>query len=208
VRLSTSLTGTAGVRRVRLLLAAAACLLALAGCGGHGAGSSDLTQGPVDSGGLTAQERQAAQSSLDGLQNSNVSFQLVAISKWVQRVPAACRVRLSSRNPTTFEVYVFWIPWLASEPYAWLNMDVTTDPRKSTLHLGTVEPVLSGGRLKRNGRSISPGSIDTTLLSRYGPQQARKGREIMAAHAGDVFSKPGAQCQVLQNGSLRLLPSK
>lgn len=206
MRMNASLTRTVLARRARLLFVAGACLFALAGCGGGG--SSSLTQGAVDSGGLTANERQAAQRSLDGLQNSNVSFQLVAITKWVQRVPAVCRVRLSSQNPATFDVYVFWIPWLASEPYAWLNMNVTTDPHKSTLHLGTVEPVLSGGRLKRNGRSISPGSIDTTLLSRYGPEQARKGREILTAHAGNVFSKPGGNCQVLQNGSLRLLPSK
>jgi hypothetical protein len=211
VPVNTSRTGPVLAKRSRalLLLVAAAGLFALAGCGGHaGGGSGGLARGPVDSGGLTARERQAAQSSLDGLQNSNVSFQLLAITKWVQRVPAACRVRLSSQNPATFDVYVFWIPWLASEPYAWLNMHVKTDPRKSTFHLGTVEPVLSGGRLKRNGRSISPGSIDTTLLSRYGPRQAAKGRQIMAAHAGDVFSKPGARCQVLQNGSLRLLPNK
>jgi hypothetical protein len=198
-------TGRAFGERVRLLIVAAAGVFALAGCASHVDG---LAQGPVDSGGLTAGERQAAQTTLDGLQNSNISFQLVSITKWVQRVPSACRVHLSSRNPTTFEVYVFWIPWLAAEPYAWLNMNLTTDPRRGTFHLGTVEPVLSGGRLKRNGRSISPGSIDTTLLSRYGPQQARKGRKILTAHAGDVFSKPGAMCQVLQNGSLRLLPNK
>ncbi len=162
----------------------------------------------MDSGGLTARERQAAQTALDGLQNSNISFQLVSITKWVQRVPATCRVRLSSQNPTTFEVYVFWIPWLAAEPYAWLNMNLTSDQQKSTFHLGTVQPVLSGGTLKRNGRSINPGSIDTTLLARYGPQQAAKGQAIMTAHAGNVFSKPGAMCQVLQNGSLRLLPNK
>ena len=191
--------------RARLLVVAAAGVLALAGCGSHGGGSA---KGVVDSGGLTAQDRQAAQRVLDGLQNSNISFQLVSITRWVQRVPAVCRVHLSSRSSTKLEVYVFWIPWLAAEPYAWLNMNVGTDPRKGAFHLGTVEPVLSGGRLKRNGRSISPGSIDTTLLSRYGPRQARKGRQILAAHAGDVFAEPGARCQVLKNGSLRLLPSK
>jgi len=203
------MTGRALGGRGRLLLVAAAGVLALAGCSSHSAGSGGLTsQGAGDSGRLTAQERQDAQSALDGLQNSNISLQLVSITKWVQSVPAACRVGLVSRNPTTFEVYVFWIPWLAAEPYAWLNMNLTNDPRTSTFHLGTVEPVLSGGRLERNGRKISPGSIDTTLLSRYGPQQARKGREILAAHAGGVFAKPGAICQVLQNGSLRLVSNK
>ena len=161
----------------------------------------------MDSGGLTAHERQAAQSALDSLKNSNISFQLVSITKWVQSVPAACRIHLVSGNPTTFKIYVFWIPWLAAEPYVWLNMDVTNDPRTSTFRLGTVQPVLAGGRLERNGRKISPGSIDTTLLSRYGPQQARKGRQILLANGGDAFAKPGATCQVLQNGSLRLAPN-
>jgi hypothetical protein len=202
------MTGRSFGKRARLLVVSAAGVLALAGCGSHAGDSDRLGQGPVDSGGLTAGERHSAQIALNGLQNSNISFQLVTITKWVQRVPVTCRVRLSSRNPTTFEVYVFWIPWLAAEPYAWLNMTLASDPQKSTFHLGTVEPVLSGGRLERNGRTISPGSIDTTLLSRYGEQQARKGQEIQIAHAGDVFSKPGATCQVLQNGSLRLLPNK
>jgi hypothetical protein len=192
---------------VRRLLLVTAAVVVLAGCSGHGGDSSGLGKGAVDSGGLTVHERQAAQAALDGLQNSNIALQLVSITNWVQAVPAACRVRLVSRSPATFDVYVFWVPWLASEPYAWMNMSVTSDPREGTFLLGTVEPVLSGGRLKRNGRAISPGSIDTTLLSRYGPRQAQRGREIMAAHSGGAFAKPGATCQVLRNGSLRLVPS-
>jgi hypothetical protein len=184
--------------RARLLIVVAAGVFALAGCGGNA----------VDSGGLNAGDREAAQSALDSLQKSNISFQLVAITKWVQRVPAACRVRLVSRNPSTVKVYVFWIPYLAVEPYAWLNMKVTNDPRTSTFHLGTSEPVLlPGGRLSANGRAVNPRSVDTTILSRYGPQQARKSRKLLLTRGGDVFAKPGARCQVLANGSLRLLPN-
>ena len=113
----------------------------------------------------------------------------------------------ASRNPSTFKVYVFWIPWLAATPYVWLNMNLTDDPRTSTFHLGTAQPVLPGGRLKRDGRTVNRASVDTTLLSRYGPEQARKSRQILRAHGGDVFAKPGARCQVLQNGSIRLLPN-
>jgi hypothetical protein len=193
-------------RRAQLLIVITAGVLALAGCSSHSVHSS--AQSTVGSGPLTAGERQAAQSALDGLQNSNISLQLVSITKWVQSVPDVCRVGVVSRNPTKFQVYVFWIPWLAAEPYAWLNMNLTNDPKTSTFHLGTVEPVLSGGRLERNGRKISPGSIDTTLLSRYGAQQAKKGQQILAAHANGVFAESGAMCQVLQNGSLRLVPNK
>jgi hypothetical protein len=184
--------------RARLLVVTAACALALAGCG------SDA----VDAGGLTAHDRTAAQRAVDGLQNSNIPLQLVAITRWVQNVPAACRIHLASRSPDTYEVYVFWIPYLAAEPYVWLNMKLTNDPKTSTFHLGTSEPVLlPGGRLSPNGRTVNPRSIDTTLLSRYGPQQVRKSQRTLRAHGGDVFAKPGASCQLLTNGSLRLVPN-
>jgi len=160
------------------------------------------------SGGLTAGERQGAQRALDSLQDSNISFQLVTIStRWVQSVPTACRVALESRSPTTYKVYVFWTPWLAAEPYVWLTMNVTGDSRTSTFRLGTSQPVLPGGRLTRNGRTVNRLSVDTTLLSRYGEDQVKKGHELLVAHGGDVFTKPGASCQVLKNGSLRLLPN-
>ena len=184
-----------------MLGAAAGALLltlSLAGCTVDGA----------DSGGLTSPERKTAQRALDTLQDSNISTQLVTITRWVQSPPAACRVRLVSENPNTYKVYVFWIPWLAAEPYVWLNMKVTDDPRTSTFHLGTAEPVLlPGGRLSADGRSVNPRSVDTTLLSRYGPEQHRKGRELLVGHGGDVFAKRGARCQVLKNGALRLLPN-
>jgi hypothetical protein len=188
--------------RARLLFVTALGVLVLvlvvAGCG------SDA----VDSGGLTTPDRTAAQGALDELQNSNISLQLVAITRWVQKVPAACRIHLVSRNPNTYTVYVFWIPYLAAEPYVWLNMRVTNDPQTSTFHLGTSEPVLlPGGRLSTNGRAVNPLSVDTTVLSRYGPQQARKSHKTLVAHGGDVFAKPGATCQLLTNGSLRLLPN-
>jgi hypothetical protein len=113
-----------------------------------------------------------------------------------------------SQNSDTYDVYVFWIPYLAAEPYVWLNMKVTGDPRTSTFHLGTSEPVLlPGGRLSANGRSVNRLSVDTTVLSRYGALQARKSRKTLVAHGGDVFAKPSARCQVLMNGSLRLVPN-
>jgi hypothetical protein len=152
-------------------------------------------RGAVGSGGLTAREREDAQSVLDGLQKSNISFQLVAISRWVQSIPAACRVRPVPQSPGTYQVYVFWVPALATNPYVWLDMNVTKDARKGTFDLGTAQSVPAAG------------SVDTALLSRYGSEQARKGRELMVAHGGGAFGKPGAACQVLKNGSLRLLPT-
>jgi len=162
----------------------------------------------VNRGGLDADERDDAQSAMDALQSSNISFQLVAISRWVQSIPAACRIRLVSRNPSKYKVYVFWSPSLAANPYVWLDMNVTNDPRKGTFLLGSAQPVLPGAGPSANGRTVDQPSVDTTLLSRYGPEQARKTREILVAHGGDVFAQPGATCQVLKNGSLRLLPNR
>jgi hypothetical protein len=84
-------------------------------------------------------------------------------------------------------------------------MNVTGDPGTSTFRLGASQPVLPGGRLQRNGRTVNRLTVDTTLLSRYGEEQAKKGRQLMRAHSGGVFTKPGSSCQVLKNGSLRLV---
>lgn len=157
---------------------------------------------------FTASERRDAQDALDSLQDSNISLQLVTIStRWVQSVPAACRVALEAGRPSTYKVYVFWIPWLAAEPYVWLTMNVTGDSRTSTFRLGASQPVLPGGRLQKNGRTVNRLSVDTTLLSRYGEEQVQKGHQILVEHGGDVFTKPGAACEVLKNGALKLLPS-
>jgi len=174
-----------------------ACVVALTGCGGGG----------VDSGGLSAGEGTDARAAIASLQGSNITRQLLNITETLQSIPSACRVHLVSRDPSTFRVYVFWIPWLGSESYTWLDMTITKEGSKGTFRLGTEKPVLPGGRLLNDGRSIDPYSIDTNLLSRYGPQQARKNREVLRAHAGDTFAKPGASCQLLKNGSLRLLPN-
>ena len=189
-------TGRALAEWARLLIVASVGVLALAGCTSDG----------VDSGGLTSSDRKAAQTALDTLQDSNISRQLVTITRWVQSTPAACRVRRVSTEPGTYKVYVFWVPWLAAAPYVWLNMKVTDDPKTSTFLLDSAQPVLPGGRLNRDGQTINLGSVDTTLLSRYGAPQAKKGRQLLIAKGGDVFAKPGAKCQLLKNGSLRLLP--
>jgi hypothetical protein len=168
----------------------------MAGCGG----------GPQpDSGGLTSADRSTAQAAMDALDGSNIPLQLLAISTGAQETPAACRVHLVASNPTTFKLYLFWIPYLGGEDYTWLNMTITNDPNRDTFSLGVAHPVLPSGQLSTNGRSIVPFTVDTALLSSYGPQQARKSRELLIAHAGNAFSKPAASCQVLMNGDLRLL---
>ena len=180
-----------------LTLAALTGVCALSGCGSGG----------VDSGGLTPGDRHEAQAALDTLTGTNVALQIVTTTKIVESTPAVCRIRVISRNPVTVQVYVFWIPWLGSEAYTWLDLKLTKDKTQDSLHMGTAKPVLPGGLLTANGRSVDPYSQDTTLLSRYGPQQVKRNHAVLMAHAGDVFAKPGARCQALTNGSLRLVPN-
>jgi hypothetical protein len=183
--------------RALLPLAIAVVVLAVAGCG----------RGGADSGGMTGGERASAQEAVDVLQGSNISSQLVTITRWVQATPAACRIRRVSESPSTYRVFLFWIPWLAAAPYVWVDMHLTDDSKASTFHLGTAQPVLPGGRLNRDGRTINRASVDSTLLSRYGAEQAKKSQKILRARGGTVFEKPGATCQLLVNGSLRVVPS-
>jgi hypothetical protein len=161
----------------------------------------------VDSNGFTPTDRTAAQSALSTLNGSNIPLLVLAISGDVQEAPAACRLHLVTHQPRTFEVYMFWIPWLAGEDYTWLNMSLSEDRSHDRFHFGSAHPVLPGGQLAANGRSIVPGTVDTNLLSKYGRQQLKKNHAVLVAHAGDVFAEPGSGCQVLRNGDLRLLPN-
>jgi hypothetical protein len=179
-------------------VAALAFTLVVAGCGS--------TQ--LDSGGLSAGDRSAAQDALDTLHGSNIPVQLVAISEMVEETPAACRVHLVSKHPERLQGLRVLDPAHRGNDYTWLNMTLTGDRAGDRFQLGAAHPVLPGGQLSANGRNVVPGTVDTTLLSRYGPAQARKSHETMLAHAGDAFSKPGANCQVLSNGDLRLVPNQ
>ncbi len=161
----------------------------------------------VDSSGLSSADRGAAQTALSALDGSNIPLLVLAISGDVQEAPVACRLHLVTHQPRTFKVYMFWIPWLAGEDYTWLNMTLSEDRSHDRFHLGSAHPVLPGGQLSANGRSIVPGTVDTNLLSKYGRQQLKKNHEVLVAHAGDVFTQPGSGCQVLRNGDLRLLPN-
>ena len=189
-----------GRRRIAAAAAAAACVVALAGCGGGGE--------PVDSGGLTAGDRDDVQAAMDALQDSNIPRTLINLSGKSWKAPTTCRVHLASKDPGKFEVYIFWVPYFGQQSYIWLNMTLTKDAAQDRFHLGTEPPVLPGGIVLPGGKGIAPGSLDYDApLSGYGPEQVRKNKEAIRAHAGDAFSKPGGTCQVLNNGYLRLLPN-
>lgn len=185
-------------RAARLTLIGIVAATALAGCGSAG----------VDSGGLTAGDRNAAQAAMDALQTSNIPIQLVDLTATAGLPPAACRVRLESRSPSTFKVYVFWIPYIGPQSYSWLDMTITEDAARDKFHLGAAPAVLPSGNQLANGSIVAPPLADyDTPLSKYGRRQVKINSQVLRAHAGDVFSKPGARCQVLNNGYLRLVPN-
>jgi hypothetical protein len=182
---------------LRLAVVAIASAAALAGCGGG-----------VDSGGLTAGDRSAAQAAMDALQTSNIPAQLVDLTATAGLAPAACQVHLESKDPSTFKVYVFWIPYIGPQSYSWLDMTITKDASLDKFHLGTAASVLPGGDQLPGGAAVAPAMPDyDTPLSQYGPQQAKVNERVLMAHAGNVFTKPEAKCQVLMNGYLRLMPN-
>ena len=178
------LFGLAAARSVNPLRrrALAVALLALVG----GAALSGCGSGR-DSGGLTAGERRDAQAAMNALEHSNIPLQLVGLTTVAGLAPAACRVHLSSRDPSTFKVYVFWVPIQRTRPYSWLEMTITKDPGRDAFHLGTALP-------------ISPSTVGKRA-------QEMIDRRVISAHGGDTFTKPGADCQVLMNGNLRLVPN-
>jgi len=157
--------------------------VALAGLAGA-IGLTSCGGNAADSGGLTAGERRDAQLAMNALQRSNIPLQLVGLTTVAGLAPAACRVHLVSRRPNVFKVYVFWVPFERTRPYSWLEMTITKDPTRDAFHLGTARPGAKGAGLRARTR------IDNRVIQ---------------DHAGGAFATPGARCQVLRNGYLKLL---
>src|SRR5581483_11874653 len=122
-------------RLTRALVTLAAAPVFLVACGAS-----------VDSGGMTAGDRRAAQLAMNALQHSNISIQLVGLTTVAGRAPAACRVHVLSRKEQRFGVYVFWVPYDEARPYTWFSMTITQDPAEDTFHVGTAPPAESSDR--------------------------------------------------------------
>jgi hypothetical protein len=152
----------------------------LAGCGSSA----------VDSGGLTASDRNNAQAALDQLHGTNIPMQLLAMTATAGLVPHTCRVRLESKSPPTFKLFVFWVPYVGPQGYTWLDATITKDASKDKFHLGNAKAKFATD--PQDGGSI-PGALDV--------------KQALAAHAGNIFTKPGASCRALMNGDLRLVPN-
>jgi hypothetical protein len=151
----------------------------------------------VDSEGFTTQERNDAQTALDGLQKSNLPIQLVNLTLVAGAVPT-CRVHLASRNPNKFDVYLFWIPYNRGHTYTWVTMKLAKDPTKDRFDLETAP-----GSISASGKTAAP-----AVAVGPSPIQRKRDQAVLRAHAGAAFSKPAARCQLLMNGYLRLLPAE
>jgi hypothetical protein len=171
---------------LRLALAAGAAAatagLVLTGCGGGG----------VDSGGLSSSDRKAAQNVLDTLQNTSIPTTLVSLTATAGLVPQACRVHLESRKPSTFKLFVFWKPYVPPGYAPATNAGADDVQQQSYSWIAA---------------TIGDNVNNDTFHLGHAPSALPRAK-VMASNAGNVFSKPGARCQVLQNGYLRLLPNQ
>lgn len=183
------------VRAASLALAGLAATVTLAGCGSGG----------PDSGGMTINDRNAAQTALNALQTSNIPTTILNLTSTAGRIPAACNVHLLSS--TTFKVYLFWVPYIGPSAYSWLDMTITKDPTQDKFHYATAPAVLPSGIGLGGAEAPVAGYIDYDLPLAKLSGQAAVNKKVLLAHAGNVYSKPDTPCQVLKNGYLRLLPN-
>jgi hypothetical protein len=184
-----------GQRLARLALVAVASVALLTGCG-------------TDSGGLTIEDRNAAQLAMNALQGSNIPTVILNLTSTAGQIPETCRVHLESRDPHAFKVYIFWIPYIGPAGYTWLDMTITKDPTQDKFKQGSAPSELEGGA-GLGGRGVAPlADYDHPLKFTLGSRYKSVTQGVLKANApANVFSKPGAWCQVMKNGGLRLLPN-
>jgi hypothetical protein len=151
----------------------AACALASTACG---------SKPKVDSGGFTAAEREAAQTALDGLQQTPIPRAVVAISYQAGQAPTTCIVLPKAGAEGIFKLFVAWKPnrpdFMAVAQNV-LEATIGESPSKSDqFHI----------------TSFGGGGLDPK------PEPANVAADLVRA----VLAKPSETCEVLENGHLRL----
>ncbi len=158
--------------------AVAGAVVVLAGCGGGGS---------VDQNGFTASQRSAARTVLTELGQTSIYDIALKTSLTQAEVPTTCVVHIEEQNPLTFKMFLSWVP----NPEA----------------LGNLGSGKSSGYL----RAYSWLEAQVGASGLKGDYSFHSGNELteaaMRAHYGDVFSKPVANCLVLQNRKFGLLPA-
>lgn len=150
----------------------------LAGCGGKAR----------DSGGMTSSDRGAAQTALDQLRSTAIPTTLVEISNTAGAVPRVCQVHVHGDG--TYDLFVFWRPIDPQQAYAWLQGNVTKTWTKDRFHVGYAAADSTPG----------VGSIN-------GDGPSSRERRLQQRAQGDAFTKPFAACELLSDGTVRLLPT-
>ena len=157
---------------------AVAATLLLAGCGGGGG---------VDANGFTQAQRSAARTVLNELGQTSVYDIALKTSLTEAEVPTTCVVHIEDTNPLTFKMFLSWVP----NPEA-LGNEGYKLPSGYVRAFSWLEAVVGANGLK-------------------GDYSFHSGNELteaaMREHYGDVFTKPVANCLVLQNRKFGLLPA-
>jgi hypothetical protein len=151
--------------------------LALSACGGGGGGGTDRN-------GFTSNDRAAAQAALNSLQPTAVPDTVVQLTA-TSGLPAACKVHLVTSNPPRFTLWIDWTPInhqgaMTTRAMSWVKAQIG----------------LSGV----NGDTLKSGFIQS-----IGDRQTAYNK--LRATAGNAFSNPSEDCQLLANGDLALLPA-
>ena len=151
---------------------AAAAMLALAGCGSS----------KTDAGGFTKSDRLDAQRALDTLEYTSIPSAVLQISD-ESHVPNSCTVHLQSKSPTTFRVFLTWIPRNTDiangDSYTWLEAIVSPTGEKPVFHMGNI-----------------PSDVPHDVAMRQ-----------LESHYGTAMQLPYEKCEVLANGDLYELSS-
>jgi hypothetical protein len=154
----------------------AACALASTACG---------SKPNVDGGGFTAAERTAAQTALDGLQQTPIPRAVVAISYQTGQAPNTCVVLPNAGARGTFKLVVAWKP---------------TRPDFMAVAQSVLEATIGETAAKSDQfhiTSFGGGGLDPK------PEPASIAADVVRA----VLAKPAETCEVLENGHLRLAAS-
>jgi hypothetical protein len=161
------------IRRATALAVGAAALVGpLTACGGSAR---------VDNAAFTARDRSDAQAVLDTLRASSIPTTLVQTTGIAAATPAVCRVRVKTRRPQRFELFLFWVPpkikdpVLGSDPptYTWFDATLTKNLVEDQFHIGHVPT-------------------------------GQPSAAVLAAHSNGILAAPGASCELLANGYLAL----
>jgi hypothetical protein len=164
---------------VGLACLCAVCGLVLAACG---SGQSGDTGSDV----FTDSQVKAAQTALDLLQETSIPRRIVAISYQSGVAPTTCSIVPNTSGNNTFKLYVAW---------------ASNVPGYTTIPKSVLEATISQDSSKQDSFGVH------TFRTRFG-KPVPLSVQANATLARAALTKPNAQCTVLDNGVLKLVPTQ